>query len=189
MDFFNGGIAIIATGDGSKLKHLNDGFVSYKHTAFHKTIIDELEWCGLLVFYCGVFISCLDSYSDGTHSPQMIHWWASDVMLLFNESILIKQTLLRIECHFWVNYTCLWWYFHSVADLNVLMCRVFYCKTLLFNPGNFLAMHIFIPVSFSNPQYFFQISPRFHKSTFVGVQDHMTHLGICLFPEVPNRLT
>ncbi len=32
MDFFNGGIAIMTTGDGSKLKHLNDGFVSYKHS-------------------------------------------------------------------------------------------------------------------------------------------------------------
>ncbi len=55
MDFFNGGIAIMATGDGSKLKHLNDGFVSYKHTAFHKTIIDELEWCGLLWCFYQLF--------------------------------------------------------------------------------------------------------------------------------------
>ncbi len=30
---------------------------------------------------CDVFISCLDSHSDGTHSLQRIHWWASDVML------------------------------------------------------------------------------------------------------------
>ncbi len=34
----------------------------------HKTLIDELERCGLLVDYCDVFISCLDSHSDGTHS-------------------------------------------------------------------------------------------------------------------------
>ncbi len=26
-----------------------------------------------------IFISCLDSHSDGTHSLQRIHWWASDV--------------------------------------------------------------------------------------------------------------
>ncbi len=31
------------------------------------------------VDYCDVFISCLDSHSDGTHSLQRIHWWANDV--------------------------------------------------------------------------------------------------------------
>ncbi len=31
------------------------------------------EWCGLLVDYCDVFISFLDSHSDGTHSLQSIH--------------------------------------------------------------------------------------------------------------------
>ncbi len=31
-------------------------------------LTDGLEWCGLLVDYCDVFISCLDSHSDGTHS-------------------------------------------------------------------------------------------------------------------------
>ncbi len=47
----------------------------------HKTYINELGSCGLLVNYCNVFISCLDSHSDGTHSLQRIHCWASDVML------------------------------------------------------------------------------------------------------------
>ncbi len=45
------------------------------------TLIDGLEWCRSFVDYCDVFISCLDSHSDGTHSLQRIHWWASDVML------------------------------------------------------------------------------------------------------------
>ncbi len=31
-------------------------------------LIYGLEWCGLLVDYCNVFISCLDSRFDGTHS-------------------------------------------------------------------------------------------------------------------------
>ncbi len=35
-------------------------------------VIDGLESCGLLVDYCDVFISCLDSHSDGTHSLQRI---------------------------------------------------------------------------------------------------------------------
>ncbi len=43
-----------------------------------------MDWSG--VDYCDVFISCLDSHSDGTHSLQRIHWWASDVMLNFSNS-------------------------------------------------------------------------------------------------------
>ncbi len=43
---------------------------------------------------CGVFIS---SHSDGTHSLQMIHWWASDVKLNFSKSVLMKkQTHLNL---------------------------------------------------------------------------------------------
>ncbi len=49
-------------------------------------LTDGLEWCGLLVDYCDVFISCLDSHSDGTHSLQRSHWWASDGMLHFSKS-------------------------------------------------------------------------------------------------------
>ncbi len=43
-----------------------------------------MDWSG--VDHCDVFISCLDSYSDGTHSLQSIHCWASDVMLHFSKS-------------------------------------------------------------------------------------------------------
>ncbi len=39
----------------------------------HYTLTDWFEWCALLVDYCDVFISCLDSHSDGTHSLQSIH--------------------------------------------------------------------------------------------------------------------
>ncbi len=52
-----------------------------------------MDWSG--VDYCDVFISCLDSHSDGTHSLQRIHCWASDVMLHFSKSVLMnKQTRL-----------------------------------------------------------------------------------------------
>ncbi len=40
----------------------------------HTMLNDGLGWCVL----CDVFISSLDSHSDGTHSLQSIHWWASD---------------------------------------------------------------------------------------------------------------
>ncbi len=78
MGFFTGGRVIImdwyfGQKQPFRLKWLDDGFVSYKHFSLHKMLIDGLELCGLLVDYCDVFISCLDSHSDGTHSLQRIH--------------------------------------------------------------------------------------------------------------------
>ncbi len=67
---------ILARNNG--FKHL-DGFVSYKNVAFHFTML-TMVWSG--VDYCDVFISCLDSHSDGTHSLQRIHWLASDAKFL-----------------------------------------------------------------------------------------------------------
>ncbi len=63
------------------------------------TLIDGLECCLLIdgLDYCDVFISCLDSHSDGTHSLQRIHCWASDGMLNLSKSVLIKkQTHLHL---------------------------------------------------------------------------------------------
>ncbi len=67
------------------------------------------------VDYCDVFISCLDSHSDGTHSPQRIHWWASDVILLLSTSVsMSKETNvldgqrvshLSAYFHFWWTFT------------------------------------------------------------------------------------
>ncbi len=37
-------------------------------------LIDWLESGGLFVDYCDVFISCLDSQSDGTHSLNRCKW-------------------------------------------------------------------------------------------------------------------
>ncbi len=47
-----------------------DLFLKTHSFSLNKMLIDGLEWCGLLVDYCDVFISCLDSHSDGTHSLQ-----------------------------------------------------------------------------------------------------------------------
>ncbi len=101
---------ILARSNRMKLKHLNDGFVSYKHAAFgfSRCLTDGLEWCGLLVDYCDVFISCLDSHSDGTHSLQRIHCYISP-NLMKNNLIYILDGL-RVSTfsaifHFWVNYS------------------------------------------------------------------------------------
>ncbi len=44
-----------------------------------------------LVDYCDVFISCLDSHSDGTHSLQSIHCWDSDETTYLFWPVLIKM--------------------------------------------------------------------------------------------------
>ncbi len=69
---------IFAISNGLKLKCLDDSswWICFSQTLsflLHTTYIDELDCCGLLVDYCDVFISCLDSHSDGTHSLQRIH--------------------------------------------------------------------------------------------------------------------
>ncbi len=45
-----------------------------------------MDRSGLLVDYCDVFISCLDSHSDGTHWLQRIHCWVSNAMPHFSKS-------------------------------------------------------------------------------------------------------
>ncbi len=57
----------------------------------HKIFIYVMLWC--IVGYFNVFISCLDSHSGGTHLLQRIHLWASDVMLNFSKSVLMKKLI------------------------------------------------------------------------------------------------
>ncbi len=87
--------------------------------SLHNELIAGLKWCGLLVDYCDVFISCLDSHSDGTHSLQRIHWWASEVMLNFSISVLLKKLIyilnsLRMS-KFWANF--------SLSHIHPLLLR------------------------------------------------------------------
>ncbi len=67
-DFFTGESNImdyvIGRSNGLKLK--SSWWLCFLQT--HSFLIDDLELCGLLVDHCDVFISCLDSHSDGTHS-------------------------------------------------------------------------------------------------------------------------
>ncbi len=53
-----------------------------------------MDWSG--VGYCDVFISCLDSHSDGTHSLLRIHWWASAGMLHFSKSVPMKGQIINL---------------------------------------------------------------------------------------------
>ncbi len=48
-----------------------------------------------LLFY--FFISCLDSHSDGTHSLERIHWWASDVIVKISPNLFqLRNKLIYI---------------------------------------------------------------------------------------------
>ncbi len=65
---------------------------------------DGLESCGLLMPYCDVFINCLDSHSDGTHSLKRI----------LNGP---KVSEFSANFHFWVNY------FFNFALFNALIVK------------------------------------------------------------------
>ncbi len=64
-----------------------------------------MYWSGAdyLWVTCDVFISCLDSHSDGTHSLQIIHWWASDVMLHLSKSDEETNSSTSWMAWTWVN--------------------------------------------------------------------------------------
>uniref|UniRef100_A0A8C1XF74 RNA helicase n=1 Tax=Cyprinus carpio TaxID=7962 RepID=A0A8C1XF74_CYPCA len=53
-------------GEAHKSSPVTDKEFHQAATALCEHSIEELEWCGLLVDYCDVFISCLDSHSDGS---------------------------------------------------------------------------------------------------------------------------
>ncbi len=61
-----------------------DLFLTNMQLSLHETLI---VWPD----YCDVFISSLDSHSDGTHSLQRIHGWASDVIQNFSKSVQMKK--------------------------------------------------------------------------------------------------
>ncbi len=101
-------------------KHLRDLFLI--NTAFRFTGWLLMDW--ICVNYCDVFISCLDSHSDGTHSLHRIHWWASDVILHFSKSVLINNGLRMSRSsanfNFWVNYS--WTKSHTLS-LSCFPCQ------------------------------------------------------------------
>ncbi len=101
-----------------------------------KMLTDGLDWCGLLVDYCDVFISCLDSYSDGTHSLQSIHCWVNDVMLYFSKSFPTKKQIAQFpQMRCWRGFR--WKTLHSLSlhtglknkamDVNTGVLHSIYC--------------------------------------------------------------
>ncbi len=73
-----------------------DLFLKTHSFSLHKTSQDINWWSEVKWITCG---SCLDSDSDGTHSLQRIHWWATDEMLNVSKSVPInKQKHLHLGC-------------------------------------------------------------------------------------------
>ncbi len=138
---------------GTWLYHLNTEKVRFSwYVTFNKRFITNTA-CGLLtllVNYCDVFISCLDSHSDGTHSLQRIHWWANYIKLNFSKSVPMKKKLIYIlDClrvskiyttfHFWVTFPLNSWSFlltlcqtekngpftlvNKFGDFTLLICK------------------------------------------------------------------
>ncbi len=71
------------------------------------TLTDGLVSCALLVDYCDVFISSLNSHSDGTHLLHRIHSISPTVFRRRNELIYLglKSEQIFTNVNFWVNYS------------------------------------------------------------------------------------
>ncbi len=97
-------------------KHCDDGFV-YKQA---------VEPCGSLSSLWCFFIAVLDWRHPFTAG---IHWWASDAMLNFSKSVLIKKQnyiylgLNVSKCS--PNCKCFWFLIFFI--LNFLSCEFTYC--------------------------------------------------------------
>ncbi len=77
-----------------------------------------------------VFISCLDSHSDGTHSLQRVHWWTSDVispnLLQWGNKLILnglRVSTFLANLNFWVNYS-----FNAVQP-HCQQCMPYVCLT------------------------------------------------------------
>ncbi len=84
-----------------------------------------MDWSGVDYLWITVmFLSDVWTHSDGTHSLQRIHCWASEAMLNFAKSVLMKRKELiyifnglRVNTfstnfHFWLNHSfciCIVW--------------------------------------------------------------------------------
>ncbi len=95
MDFFTGGSVIIYWGfifwpvsDDLKLKPLNNnGFVSYKQTAF--CLIDGLEWCGLLWCFFQLFGLSFWRHPFTAEDPLVSKWFNATFIQIWWRNKLI----------------------------------------------------------------------------------------------------
>ncbi len=118
-----------------------------KFVAIAKNILYGSKWFN-------VFISCLDSHSDGTHSLQRIHWWGSDAMLLL---VWLRNTFL------W--HVLLWlvlfrWNTKHIVFLSEQSVLEMKCRYFCSNASYEHSIHISL----------FWHLPWFHKRNFPGMR-------------------
>ncbi len=82
-----------------------------------------MDWGSVDCLWIIVFISCLDSPSDGTHSLQRIYWWASDVMHNFSKICSDKKQPVYIL--YGLNFLCVHFVCTFSANFNFrLFCLI-----------------------------------------------------------------
>ncbi len=104
MDFVTEEWVIMDSEFDERYKVEMSGWICFLEThsfSLHKTLTDGLELCGSLADYCDVFISCLDSHSDGTHWMQRIYWGASEIILNVSKSVQIKEQITSWMAWMW----------------------------------------------------------------------------------------
>ncbi len=81
-----------------------------------------MDWSGVdYLWIIVMFLSAVWTRSDGTHSLQRIHWWASDVMLNFSRSVLMKKQTLQLHLR-WPNDEYIFRWTIPLMGENVSMC-------------------------------------------------------------------
>ncbi len=131
---------ILAISDSLQLKHLNGGcFLQTCKFSLHKTLIDGLELCRLLVDYCSVFINFfnslstfINSHSDGTHS---LKWCNATFLKICSDeettSKRLEASKYKTHFHFWVKYAqCFFFIFMFTAQAHHGFIHI--CKCIFY---------------------------------------------------------
>ncbi len=80
-------------------RHFFTGESSYGYRIFlegnkegkKKLDLFHFDWIRVDFVWIIMFLSAIRTHSDGNHSLQRIHWWASDVILMFDTSTFWKS--------------------------------------------------------------------------------------------------
>ncbi len=57
----------------------------------------DVNWWTGFMWIIVMFLLAVLNHSDGTHSLQRIHWWASDIMLHFYKSVQMKKLIYMLD--------------------------------------------------------------------------------------------
>ncbi len=88
----------------------------------HKALSDGLDLCGLLVDYCDVFISGLDSHSDGTHSLQGIQWRNAKFLQICSEVVTNSSTPWMVGEYIFINHN-IQFQVYLILDYDATYCK------------------------------------------------------------------